>query len=37
MADYKPRMKAKYDDEIVKAMTEKFGYTPSTRTKSSRP
>ena len=27
MADYKPRMKAKYDDEIVKAMTEKFGYT----------
>jgi len=27
MADYTPRMKAKFDDEIVKAMTEKFGYT----------
>ena len=27
MADYTPRMKAKYDDHIVKAMTEKFGYT----------
>ena len=27
MADYTPRMKAKYDAEIVKAMTEKFGYT----------
>jgi large subunit ribosomal protein L5 len=26
MADYKPRMKALYDDRIVKAMTEKFGY-----------
>ena len=26
MADYKPRMKSKYEDEIVKAMTEKFGY-----------
>ena len=26
MADYKPRMKAMYDDSIVKAMTEKFGY-----------
>ena len=26
MADYKPRMKAKYDDSIAKAMTEKFGY-----------
>ena len=26
MADYTPRMKAKYDAEIVKAMTEKFGY-----------
>ncbi len=26
MADYSPRMKARYDDEIVKAMTEKFGY-----------
>lgn len=26
MADYTPRMKAKYDEEIVKAMTEKFGY-----------
>ena len=28
MADkYTPRMRAKYDEEIVKAMTEKFGYT----------
>ena len=27
MADYTPRLKAKYEDEIVKAMTEKFGYT----------
>ena len=27
MADYSPRLKAKYEDEIVKAMTEKFGYT----------
>ena len=27
MADYKPRMKAMYDDSIAKAMTEKFGYT----------
>jgi len=28
MADaYKPRMKAIYEDRIVKAMTEKFGYT----------
>ena len=26
MADYTPRMKARYDEEIVKAMTEKFGY-----------
>ena len=26
MADYMPRMKKRYDDEIVKAMTEKFGY-----------
>ena len=26
MADYKPRMKAIYDDRIAKAMTEKFGY-----------
>ena len=26
MADYKPRMKLKYDAEIAKAMTEKFGY-----------
>ena len=26
MADYTPRMKAKYDAEIAKAMTEKFGY-----------
>jgi len=27
MADYTPRMRAKFDEEIVKAMTEKFGYT----------
>ena len=26
MADYTARMKAKYDSEIVQAMTEKFGY-----------
>ena len=26
MADYKPRMKAMYDDTIAKAMSEKFGY-----------
>ena len=26
MADYTPRMRQRYDDEIVKAMTEKFGY-----------
>ncbi|QQN73501.1 50S ribosomal protein L5 [Croceicoccus sp. YJ47] len=26
MADYTPRFRAKYDEEIVKAMTEKFGY-----------
>lgn len=26
MADYTPRMKQRFDDEIVKAMTEKFGY-----------
>ena len=26
MADYTPRMKAKYNDDIVAAMTEKFGY-----------
>ncbi len=26
MADYTPRMKQRYDDMIVKAMTEKFGY-----------
>jgi large subunit ribosomal protein L5 len=26
MADYKPRMRAMYDDSIAKAMTEKFGY-----------
>lgn len=26
MADYTPRMKAKYEAEIIKAMTEKFGY-----------
>ncbi|MGB3167513.1 MAG: 50S ribosomal protein L5 [Alteraurantiacibacter sp.] len=27
MAEYTPRLKAKFNDEIVKAMTEKFGYT----------
>ena len=27
MADYTPRLKTKYENEIVKAMTEKFGYT----------
>ncbi len=26
MADYTPRMKTRYNDVIVKAMTEKFGY-----------
>lgn len=26
MADYTPRMKQRFDDEIVKTMTEKFGY-----------
>jgi large subunit ribosomal protein L5 len=26
VADYKPRLKAMYDDTIAKAMTEKFGY-----------
>ena len=26
MADYKPRMKAIYEDSIIKAMTDKFGY-----------
>ena len=26
MADYTPRLKQKYEDEVVKAMTEKFGY-----------
>ncbi|WP_271078255.1 50S ribosomal protein L5 [Aurantiacibacter sp. MUD61] len=26
MADYTPRLKQKYNDEIVKAMTDKFGY-----------
>jgi len=26
MADYTPRLKTKYNEEIVKAMTEKFGY-----------
>ena len=26
MADYKPHMKAIYDDSIIKAMTDKFGY-----------
>jgi large subunit ribosomal protein L5 len=27
MADYIPRMKRDYDERIVKAMTERFGYT----------
>ena len=27
MSDYTPRMKQKYADEIVKAMTDKFGYS----------
>lgn len=27
MAEYTPRLKTKFEDEIVKAMTEKFGYT----------
>ena len=27
MADYTPRMKAHYDDVVVKGLTEKFGYT----------
>ena len=26
MADYKPRLKKQYEDRIIKAMTEKFGY-----------
>ena len=26
MADYKPRLKKQYEDLIIKAMTEKFGY-----------
>ncbi|QUL38391.1 50S ribosomal protein L5 [Erythrobacter sp. JK5] len=26
MADYTPRLKSRYEDQIVKAMTEKFGY-----------
>ena len=26
MADYTPRMRQRYDEQIVKAMTEKFGY-----------
>ena len=26
MADYKPRLKKQYEDSIIKAMTEKFGY-----------
>ena len=26
MADYTPRLKQKYQDEIIKAMTDKFGY-----------
>ncbi|MBU3078411.1 50S ribosomal protein L5 [Sphingomonas quercus] len=27
MADYKPRLQKQYEDTIIKAMTEKFGYT----------
>lgn len=27
MADYKPRLQQQYEDSIIKAMTEKFGYT----------
>ncbi len=27
MADYTPRLKQRFEDQIVKAMTEKFGYT----------
>jgi len=27
MSEYTPRLKTKFEDEIVKAMTEKFGYT----------
>lgn len=27
MADYKPRLQKQYEDSIIKAMTEKFGYT----------
>jgi len=27
MADYTPRLKQRYNEEIAKAMTEKFGYT----------
>jgi large subunit ribosomal protein L5 len=27
MADYKPRLQKLYEDTIIKAMTEKFGYT----------
>jgi large subunit ribosomal protein L5 len=27
MADYTPRLQKKYQDSIIKAMTEKFGYT----------
>jgi large subunit ribosomal protein L5 len=27
MADYKPRLQKTYEDTIIKAMTEKFGYT----------
>lgn len=26
MADYTPRLRTKYDEEVVKALTEKFGY-----------
>src|SRR5579885_1762425 len=26
MADYKPRLQKQYEDTIIKAMTEKFGY-----------
>jgi large subunit ribosomal protein L5 len=27
VADYKPRLQKQYEDSIIKAMTEKFGYT----------
>ena len=37
MADYTPRMRAKYDEQIVKAMTEKFGYKNRIRCGRSHP